>query len=132
LSPALLLQKAAGGGDEEYPDLPADAGSTSHYDKDVAAAHLDAGIVGRQFHRGSGDRHFVRLDSYPAFEGYSLEVCLRISGSSSSSSHWQAWINKSALVQPEMCGSCEGVVCEGRHLTRVTVVAAVVALLCLQ
>jgi hypothetical protein len=40
----------------------------------MACAHLDAEVVGRQFHRGSGDRHYVRLDSYPAFEGYSLQV----------------------------------------------------------
>lgn len=30
-------------------------------------------IVGRVYHRGSGERHVVRLPSYPAFEGYSLE-----------------------------------------------------------
>lgn len=62
------------GVDEEYPDLPADAPSASHYDTDVAVARLDAEIVGRQFHKGSGDRHFIRLDSLPSFEGYSLEV----------------------------------------------------------
>ncbi|WIA08767.1 hypothetical protein OEZ85_008190 [Tetradesmus obliquus] len=57
----------------EYPDLPADVPAYMRVDKDMATAHLDAEVVGRQFHRGSGDRHYVRLQSYPSFEGYSLE-----------------------------------------------------------
>jgi hypothetical protein len=58
----------------DYPDLPADVPDHQRVDKDMACAHLDAEVVGRQFHRGSGDRHYVRMDSYPAFEGYSLQV----------------------------------------------------------
>lgn len=47
---------------------------------DLVAAFVDAEVVGRQYHRGSGDRHFVRMDSYPKFEGYSLEEFDRVSG----------------------------------------------------
>ena len=31
-----------------------------------------AQVVGRIYHRGSGDRHSLRSPSFPAFEGYSL------------------------------------------------------------
>jgi hypothetical protein len=58
----------------DYPDLPDEVPGYQRVDKDMACAHLDAEVVGRQFHRGSGDRHYVRMDSYPSFEGYSLQV----------------------------------------------------------
>jgi hypothetical protein len=72
----LLLQAARGLPTPfaEYPDLPSDVAAHLRVDKDMATAHLDAEVVGRQFHRGSGDRHYVRVKSYPAFEGYSLQV----------------------------------------------------------
>jgi hypothetical protein len=38
------------------------------------AAWVEAQVVGRQFHRGSGDAHFVSVPTYPKFEGLSLEV----------------------------------------------------------
>lgn len=59
---------------EDHPDLAAAVPSHERVNADMALAHLDAVVVGRQFHRGSGDRHFKMIDSYPAFEGYSLEV----------------------------------------------------------
>lgn len=38
------------------------------------AAKLEAEVVGRQFHRGSGDRPYVSVPTYPRFEGLTLEV----------------------------------------------------------
>jgi hypothetical protein len=40
----------------------------------MVAAHLEAEVVGRQFHRGSGDRPYVSVPTYPRFEGLTLEV----------------------------------------------------------
>lgn len=64
----------------EFPDLPYT--DTAHdystapqrISHDVAAAYIDAEVAGRTFHRGSGEAHYVRLDTYPKFEGYTLEV----------------------------------------------------------
>eukprot|EP00877_Chromochloris_zofingiensis_P009545 jgi/Chrzof1/4844/Cz15g01100.t1 len=63
----------------EFPDLPYT--DTAHdystapqrISHDVAAAYIDAEVAGRTFHRGSGEAHYVRLDTYPKFEGYTLE-----------------------------------------------------------
>lgn len=92
------LQVAAGQAHpfEEYPDLPASVPSHERVNADWALAHLEALVVGRQFHRGSGDRHFKRIDSYPAFEGYSLEVWLSV-----------------GFILPIMCavGISPGVIC---------------------
>lgn len=35
-------------------------------------------VVGRVYHRGSGERHAVRLPSFPSFEGYSLQEFDRV------------------------------------------------------
>jgi hypothetical protein len=40
----------------------------------MRAAELEAQVVGRQFHRGSGDKPFVNAPTYPKFEGLTLEV----------------------------------------------------------
>jgi len=40
---------------------------------DLVSAYLDTQVAGKLYHRGSGERHVVRLSTYPAFEGYSLE-----------------------------------------------------------
>lgn len=37
-------------------------------DWDCLAAYLDTRVAGRVYHRGSGERQFVRLPTYPAFE----------------------------------------------------------------
>lgn len=58
----------------EYPDLPPSLPAEARQDKDMWAAQLEAEVVGRQFHRGSGDRHFVSVPTYPRFEGATLEV----------------------------------------------------------
>lgn len=50
--------------------MPAD----DRHDKDMKAAVLEAQVVGRQFHRGSGDRMYVSVPTYPKFEGLSLQV----------------------------------------------------------
>ncbi|KAG2437603.1 hypothetical protein HYH02_011243 [Chlamydomonas schloesseri] len=39
---------------------------------DALAAWLDVKVAGRVYARGSGERHVVRLPTYPAFEGYPL------------------------------------------------------------
>ncbi|KAG1656822.1 hypothetical protein FOA52_008456 [Chlamydomonas sp. UWO 241] len=39
---------------------------------DLVAAYLDTRVAQKVYHRGSGERHVVRLPSYPAFEGYTL------------------------------------------------------------
>ena len=40
---------------------------------ELLAAFIDSEVAGRRHHRGSGERHFARPDTYPAFEGRSLE-----------------------------------------------------------
>lgn len=40
---------------------------------DILAAFIDTAIVGRVYHRGSGERHIKRLATYPKFEGLSLQ-----------------------------------------------------------
>jgi hypothetical protein len=40
---------------------------------DLIAAYMDARVAGKVFNRGSGERHVVRLPSYPRFEGYTLQ-----------------------------------------------------------
>lgn len=59
---------------EEYPDLPASVPAEARVDHDMRAAELEAQVVGRQFHRGSGDKPFVTAPTYPRFEGRTLEV----------------------------------------------------------
>jgi hypothetical protein len=58
----------------EYPDLPASLPEKARRDRDMWAAVLEATVVGRQFHKGSGDRHFMSVPTYPKFEGRSLQV----------------------------------------------------------
>lgn len=59
---------------EEYPDLPASVRAEGRRDRDMLAAKLEAEVVGRQFHRGSGDRPYVSMPTYPRFEGLTMEV----------------------------------------------------------
>ena len=77
-SPPPPLPQAASSGyrppSEDYPDLPASVRAEGRRDKDMLAAKLEAEVVGRQFHRGSGDRPYVSVPTYPRFEGLSLEV----------------------------------------------------------
>lgn len=58
----------------EYPELPASVPAEARVDHDMRAAELEAQVVGRQFHRGSGDKPWVSVPTYPKFEGLSLEV----------------------------------------------------------
>ncbi|KAI8464465.1 MAG: hypothetical protein J3K34DRAFT_491425 [Monoraphidium minutum] len=55
---------AAGGGGGEYPELGTlkdpRRDLSRRLSHDLVAAFLDAAVVGRQYHRGSGERHFVR------------------------------------------------------------------------
>lgn len=78
LSPSLppAVQVAAGGSvpSGEYPDLPDSTPEGGRIDPDLMAAYVDAEVVGRHFHRGSGDRHFVSVPTYPKFEGMTLQV----------------------------------------------------------
>ena len=59
---------------QEYPELPASWPRDARQDRDMWAAWVEAQVVGRQFHRGSGDAHFVSVPTYPKFEGLSLQV----------------------------------------------------------
>lgn len=80
LLPAYGLLQAGDQGETEYPDLPdplppaPDRHAHPRVDWDLTAAWLDAEVVGRVYHKGSGDRHYSRLPTAPKFEGYSLEV----------------------------------------------------------
>lgn len=58
----------------EYPDLPDKLPEKARRNTDMWAAVLEATVVGRQFHRGSGDRPFMSVPTYPKFEGRSLQV----------------------------------------------------------
>ncbi|GAX83368.1 hypothetical protein CEUSTIGMA_g10793.t1 [Chlamydomonas eustigma] len=40
---------------------------------DLVAAFMESRVAGKVYHRGSGERHVVRLPTYPAFEGYALK-----------------------------------------------------------
>lgn len=40
---------------------------------DLVAAYIDTKVVKRVYWRGSGERLFMRLPTYPAFEGYTLQ-----------------------------------------------------------
>lgn len=74
LSPAVQVAAGVSVPSGEYPDLPDSTPEGGRIDPDLMAAHVDAEVVGRHFHRGSGDRHFVSVPTYPKFEGMTLQV----------------------------------------------------------
>jgi hypothetical protein len=55
------------------PDLPADAPSTDRAPLELVSAFVEAAVVGRQFHRGSGERHVAQVPTFPSFDGRPLD-----------------------------------------------------------
>jgi hypothetical protein len=53
-------------------DLPADAPSSARAPLELLAAFIESTIVGRQYHRGSGERHVAMIPTYPSFDGRPL------------------------------------------------------------
>ncbi|KAG2429292.1 hypothetical protein HXX76_011060 [Chlamydomonas incerta] len=68
LSAAAAAEAAAGSDGAKPPPTPL----SDPAGWDALAAWLDVAVAGRVYARGSGERHVVRLPTYPAFEGYPL------------------------------------------------------------
>jgi hypothetical protein len=65
------------GEEEEWPELPRlkdrAKDMARRISPELVAAFVEAEVIGRQRHRGSGDRPYARPDTAPAFEGLTLD-----------------------------------------------------------
>jgi len=55
-------------------DLAAGAPASERAPLELVSAFIEAAIVGRQFHRGSGERHVAQVPTYPSFDGRPLDA----------------------------------------------------------
>jgi hypothetical protein len=53
-------------------DLPSDAPASARAPLELVSAFIESTIVGRQYHRGSGERHVALVPTFPSFDGRPL------------------------------------------------------------